>query len=228
MSKSIPARRPYASQRRKAQAEETRLHVLVAARRLFIERGYAGTPINAIAREANVSPETVYAIFGSKRAVLADVVGMSVRGDEGSTPLLRQQGPQAVRRSKTQREQVRLFAADMRRIMQRVGPLFQVMHTAASTEPEIATLLGQMLAQRLEGMRAFVRMVTANGPLRPAIDARAAAETVWALSSAEVHWLLTADREWSGEQYEKWLGDILEAALLPPADRARRKSKQGR
>ena len=219
MSKSIPAKRPYASERRKAQAAETRLQVLKAARRLFIERGYTGTPINTIALEAKVSPETVYAIFGSKRALLADVVGMSVLGDAGPTPLLEQKGPQAVRRSKTQREQVRLLAADMRRIMPRVGPLFQIMHTAAATEPEIATLLGQVLEQRLEGMRAFVRMVAANGPLRQAIHVGAAAETVWALSSAEVHWLLTVDRGWSGDRYEKWLSDILEAALLPPHDR---------
>jgi AcrR family transcriptional regulator len=225
VAKSIPARRPYASEQRKAQAAETRLHILEAARRLFIERGYTGSPINTIALEAKVSPETVYAIFGSKRALLADVVGMSVLGDASPTPLLEQKGPQAVRRLKSQREQVRLFAADMRRIMPRVGPLFQIMHAAAATEPEIATLLGQVLEQRLEGMRGFVQMVAANGPLRQAIDVHAAAETVWALSSAEVHGLLTADRGWSGDRYEKWLSDILEAALLPPHGRVRSKPR---
>ncbi|HVP18566.1 MAG TPA: TetR family transcriptional regulator [Spirochaetia bacterium] len=226
MSKSIPAKRRYASERRKAQAAETRLHILEAARRLFTEHGYTGTTITAIALEAKVSPETVYAVFGSKRALLAELVGMSVLGNAGSTPLLEQKGPQAVRRSKSQREQVRLFAADMRRIMPRVGPLFQIMHTAAATEPEIATLLGQVLEQRLEGMRAFVRMVSANGPLRLGLDAQSAAETVWALSSAEMHWLLTVDRGWSGDRYESWLSDILEAALLPPHDHARPKSGQ--
>ena len=216
MSKNIPARRPYASERRKAQAAETRLHVLEAARRLFTEHGYTGTTITAIALEAKVSPETVYAIFGSKRAVLAELVGMSVLGDARSTPLLEQRGPQEVRRSKSQHEQIRLFAAGMRQIMPRVGPIFQVMHTAASTEPEIATLLGQVLEQRLEGMRAFVRMVTSNGPLRRGVEAQSAAESVWAVSSAEMHWLLTVDRGWSGDRYEKWLTDSLEVILLAP------------
>jgi AcrR family transcriptional regulator len=226
MSKSIPARRPYASVRRKAQAAETRLHIMESARRLFTERGYAGTAINTIALEAKVSPETVYSIFGSKRALLADVVGMSVLGDASPTPLLEQKGPQAVRRSKSQREQVRLFAADMRQIMQRVGPLFQIMHTAAATEPEIANLLGQLLEQRLEGMRAFIRMISANGPLRQATNVDAAAEAVWVLSSAEVHWLLTVDRGWSGDRYEKWLANILEGVLLPPHGRVRPKPQQ--
>jgi AcrR family transcriptional regulator len=226
MSKSIPTKRSYASERRKTQALETRSQVMEAARRLFTVRGYTGATIGTIAREAKVSPETVYAIFGSKRALLADLVGMSVLGEAKAGPLLEQEGPRAVRRSKSQREQVRLFAADMRQIMTRVGPLFQTMHTAAATEPEIATLLGQLLEQRLEGMRAFVRMVSANGPLRQAIDVDAVAETVWALSSAEVHWLLTVDRGWSGERYEKWLADILEAALLPPQGHGRPKQRQ--
>jgi AcrR family transcriptional regulator len=200
LSKSIPAKRTYSSERRRAQAAETRQQVMEAARRLFMERGYTGATIAAIALEAKVSPETVYVIFGSKRALLADLVGMSVLGDAKPVPLLEQEGPRATRRSKSQHDQVLLFAADMRQIMSRVGPLFQIMHTAAATEPEIAVLLGQLLEQRLQGMRAFVRMVSANGPLPQAIDVNAGAETVWALSSAEVHWLLTVDRGWSGQR----------------------------
>jgi AcrR family transcriptional regulator len=226
MSKSIPAKRPYSSDRRKAQAAETRLHVLEAARRLFSKHGYTGATINTIALEAKVSPETVYAIFGSKRALLAELVGMSVLGDAVSTPLLEQEGPQEVRRSKNQREQIRLFAAGMRQIMPRVGPVFRIMHTAASTEPEIAMLLGQVLEQRLEGMRAFVRMVFANGPLRQGVDAQSAAEAVWALSSPEVHWLLTVDRGWSGDRYERWLADTLDVILLSPPVSGRRSSRQ--
>jgi AcrR family transcriptional regulator len=212
-------RRSYASERRKAQAAETRAHVLEAARRVFLERGYAGATISRIAVEARVSPETVYAVFGSKRAVLAQLVGISVLGDAKPGPLLGREGPQAVLHSKSQREQVSLFAADMAQIMPRVGPLFRIMHTAAASEPEIATLLRQLLEQRLAGMRAFVKMVRANGPLRHAgVDA--AAQTVWALSSAEVHWLLTVHGGWSAERYQKWLAGLLQVALLPSQDRA--------
>jgi AcrR family transcriptional regulator len=40
--------------------------VLDAARRLFLERGYVATTIDAIAERAAVSPETVYSAFGNK------------------------------------------------------------------------------------------------------------------------------------------------------------------
>jgi hypothetical protein len=38
---------------------------------------------------------------------------------------------------------------------------------------------------------------------------------VWALTSAEVHRLLTVDRGWSGDRFEDWLNDALVRLLLP-------------
>lgn len=96
--------------------------------------------MEGIAREAGVSTETVYSIFGTKRNVLYRLVEMAVLGDERSIPLMERPRPQEVRRQTDQRAQVRLFAADMRKIMGRVSPLFEIMDTAAGSEPEIAAL----------------------------------------------------------------------------------------
>src|SRR6185437_3259679 len=52
------------------QAQRTRQAILTAARGLFIARGYGATTIEAIARKAAVSVQTVYAAFGSKRRML--------------------------------------------------------------------------------------------------------------------------------------------------------------
>jgi TetR/AcrR family transcriptional regulator of autoinduction and epiphytic fitness len=75
-------KRPYNSARRRAQAEQTRRQIVEAARRLFADRGYVGTTVEAIAGQAQVAPETVYAAFGSKRAVLSRLIALSVLGDE--------------------------------------------------------------------------------------------------------------------------------------------------
>ena len=207
-------KRPYDSSRRHARARETQREIVEAARRLFMERGYTGTTIEQIAQEAGVAVETLYATFGSKRAVLTRLVGISVVGDDEPVPLLERPGPQAVRREPDQHHQVGIFAHDMREIMGRMGPIFGIMRTAAETEPDIAELLGGILQNRLQGITQFIRWLAANGPLRGGLTVEDAAETTWTISSAEVHQLLTVDRGWSDERYEAWLRDTLTRLLL--------------
>jgi AcrR family transcriptional regulator len=52
--------------RRAEQVERNRETVLEAARRVFIDRGYAGASLEAIAEEAGFSRGVVYSQFGSK------------------------------------------------------------------------------------------------------------------------------------------------------------------
>jgi len=52
--------------RRAEQVERNREMVLEAARRVFIDRGYAGASLEAIAEEAGFSRGVVYSQFGSK------------------------------------------------------------------------------------------------------------------------------------------------------------------
>ncbi|MCC6190804.1 MAG: helix-turn-helix transcriptional regulator [Anaerolineales bacterium] len=188
---------------------------MAAARRLFTEGGYAGATIEALAAEAGVAVETVYAAFGNKKAILTRLVEVAVGGDEAPIPLLERPGPQAVLQGRDQRQQVRQFAHDIREIMTRMAPIFEVLHTSAKTEPEIAELLQRLLRERLRGMEAFVGALAANGPLRPVAGGGQAAEAVWALTSAEVFCALTGSLGWSGERYESWLADTLERLLLP-------------
>jgi len=99
--------------------------------------------------------------------------------------------------------------------MARVAPLVEVMNAAAKTEPEIAALLGSLLKKRLYRVQNFVGALRSGGPLRPQLHATEAAETMWAVSSAEVYNLLMVTRGWSIEQYQTWLADTLTTLLLP-------------
>lgn len=215
MPDQIKTKRQYNSSRRQAQARETRRLIIEVARRLFIERGYAGTTIDTIARETGVAVETVYATFGSKHAVLARLVDISVGGDDEPIPLLDRPGPLAVKNERDQHRQIELFVRDMRRIMERIGPIFPIVRTAAETEPEIKVLLRGMLEQRLINITQFVEWVSSNGPLRHGLNVADGADIVWTMTSAEVYRLLTVDRDWPGDRYEEWLGETLITLLLP-------------
>ena len=217
MSDKIRTKRRYNVAHRRAQAEETKRAIVDAACALFIERGYAGTTMDAIAQQAGVAVETVYAAFRTKRAVLARLMEVAAVGDHAPVALLDREGPRLVREMQDQRPQILQFSTGIREIMERVGPVFEVMRGAAPTEPEIARLLREYLEKRHTGMAHFVHALLQNGPLRPGLAPDEAADTVWTVTSPEVYRLLTRDRGWSTERYEIWLAETL-AMLLLPAD----------
>ncbi|MDC0720376.1 TetR family transcriptional regulator [Nannocystis bainbridge] len=64
-----PARRP---RRRREGAEDRRAAILDAAARLFLERGFEGADVQAIARAAGVGKATVYQHFASKRELFVE------------------------------------------------------------------------------------------------------------------------------------------------------------
>jgi len=111
--------------------------------------------------------------------------------------------------------QIQHFASDMTEIMGRVAPLFEVMRSAAKTEPDIAIMLQKLLSERVGGMKVFIHALISNGPVRDGLSLEDAAETVWALSSGEVYTLLVKDRGWPTEKYRQWLADSLSTLLLP-------------
>lgn len=204
-------RRPYHSERRREQAEETRAKVLDAAGALFEERGYEGASIAAIATAAGVSQETIYARFGNKRALLGELVARAVRGAD-PRPVPEQAGPRSLAAASDQREQLRLLTADIADRLERAAPLV-ALAGAARADPELAELLQRLHGERLRNLRVVVDSLLSNGPLR--LPQKEALETVWALTSPELHQLLVHVRGWSRSRYRAWLADSLAVLLLP-------------
>jgi AcrR family transcriptional regulator len=211
MARDEPARRRYHSDLRRDQAERTRALVRDAAATLFEEHGYEGTSIAAIAEAAHVSPETVYGRFGTKRALLGELVRRAVRGDD-SAPVPEQRGPRAVAAATDQHEQLRLFAADIVLRLERAAPLVAIVAGASRSHPELAELLAALHADRLANLRILVDALVINGPLR--LEKEEAVETVWALTSPELHQLLVRVRGWTRQRYRDWLAASLAALLL--------------
>jgi AcrR family transcriptional regulator len=204
-------RREYNSERRREQAEQTRQRVLAAAATLFEQRGYEGASIAAIAAEAGVSQETIYARFGNKRTILGELVSRAVRGGDPA-PVPEQPGPRALAAATDQREQLRLFAADIVMRLERAAPLVAIVSGASRSAPELTELLERLHGERLRNLRVLVDALAGNGPLRLGSDD--ALETVWALTSPELHQLLTRVRDWNRDSYRGWLADTLERLLL--------------
>ena len=213
MPEAVKPRRAYASVRRREQALATRRTVLEAAEALFIGRGYVATTIEAIATRAQVSPETVYATFGTKRALLAELVGRSISGDDAA-PVREQAWVQAMREEPVVRRRLRILASNGRTILERRAALDDVVRGAASADPEIMALWERGKAERLAGQRELLRFIVEEAELRAGLDLEAAGDIVYAIGSPETYRLLVVDRGWSGADFERWYAETLERLLL--------------
>jgi AcrR family transcriptional regulator len=204
--------RRYRSEHRREQAEQTRERVLDAARALFQELGWEGTSIAAIAKRAGVSQETIYSRFQNKRSLLGELVRLAVRGAD-PRPIPEQEGPRALMSATDQGRQIELFAEDIVLRLERAAPLVVVVTEAARSEPELAALHTGLHSDRTRNLRVFVDALARNGAIRLPLDE--AVETVWALTSPELHQLLMRTRGWNRGRYRAWLIDSFWRLLLP-------------
>ena len=204
--------------RRRERARATRLRVLDAARALFVERGYVATTIDAIAERADVSPETVYSRFGNKRAILSDLVDLSIAGDDVAAPILARDWVQEMRDQPGPHLRLRILAGHGRSILERRAAVDEVVGGAAAADPDIAALRQLGKVQRHAGQRELLRIVVGAGSLREGLDLEAAADILYAIGSPETYQLLVTDRGWSPSRFEAWYGETLDRLLLSPED----------
>jgi AcrR family transcriptional regulator len=203
--------------RRARRAEQTRVRIVEAAAKLFVERGYAATTIEAVAGEADVAVETVYARFKNKRNLLAAYLDESIVGDAEPVPLLDRPEAKAVADATDQREQVRLAAALARGVLERNAPVHAVIRTAIAVSPELDALADEDEARRKATQRALIESLSSRGPLRDALSVDDAIETVSALANPENYAYLTRRRGWTAARFERWLEESLALLLLPPS-----------
>jgi AcrR family transcriptional regulator len=208
-------RRSYDASRRRDAARLRRRRILDAAAALFLAEGYARTTVAAIAQRAEVSEDLIFTLFSTKLGVLKEVMDVAIGGDDEDIPVLEREGPQAVRMTKDQREQLRLFTAGITSQLERLRPLNDLMRSAAAVEPEIAALRDDLhLRQRRFAMRTTASWIAANGSLRDDMSVETAGSIIWTLASPEVHRMLTVECEWTRQQYQDWLRQTLTATLL--------------
>ena len=217
MSEDVKPRRKYDSPRRRAQAAQTREDILSAARDAFLDRGYAGTTLAAIADAAGVVVETIYRGFGGKAGLFKAVVEAAVAGGvaRAQVPVEQRPAVRAVIEETDPRRQLEGYAATQPGIHARTGPLMRVLAGAAATDTDLAEVLREMEDLRHAGLGRFAQLLADRGVLRPGLRSEHARDVLWTLCSHPVYDQLVTRCGWSPEQYQTWLTDTLTHALLP-------------
>lgn len=209
-----PSRRRYNSPLRADQAEQTRRRVLDAAFRLFVDRGYAGTTIAAVAQKAGVSPETIYLTLGGKRGLLEGAIEMAIAGEEDA-PTRDNAWWAAASQLPTARERLEKMVEYSCRILARTRPIHVVIRGAADKEAFAAALSLRLLHDRVTNQTERIRAHLGDD-LRRGLSVAEAGQRYCALTSPELYHTLTVEFGWTAEQHEKWLTDLLETELLGP------------
>lgn len=181
--------------------------IAVAARKLFVQRGYAGTTIEAIAQEAGYATPTVYFHFGSKAAIVGYLIDQMEAGD--IVPVYQKAMQQA--------NPLRMLEGTARiaRIScERWWDVFQVVRSAGRADAALSEASKKLDSGRLYGLRAFAEALERSGHLRAGLDATRATDIMWALASEDTYQRLVVERGWTQDEFEGWLGNSLKRELL--------------
>jgi AcrR family transcriptional regulator len=197
--KKAAEKRVYESPARQQQAVETRARIAAAARRILEETGYAGMTIPAVAKAAGVAVPTVYAIFGSKKGIVSELLDTARFGEEYQKLLA------GARQEKDPMKLLDFPPRFSRRIYEAEIPVENLLQGAGMVAPELAAVEDERNCQRYDSQVMVVDALERARLLRAGLSRDAARAILWSLTSREMFRMLVRERGWTGDEYEVWL-----------------------
>src|SRR6266446_1544724 len=201
-------KRLYKSLVRRRQAGDTRRRIVETTRQLLQSEGYAGMTIEAIARRAEVSAQSVYGIFKSKTGILTELLDQATFGADYEDAVRQAMG------ASDPETRLRLAARIARQIHEPLRATFDLLRGAGVVAPELAKLERQRERLRYERQERMILSLRDAGRLRPGLDHRTSRDIFWMLTGRDVYRMLVRERGWSPQKYQDWLADALVQSLL--------------
>ena len=151
---------------------------------------------------------TVYAVFGSKAAILSKLLA-DAGGDADIRAL-------ANRTLSEPDPRARLAGAAkvVRAIMQRERALLGVLREAGAGRPELEAARRQVHEQQRSALERAVRPIADGAGLRAGLSLTDAVATFAAIASPESYSSFVEELGWSGARWERWLADASIRLLL--------------
>ena len=208
-----PVKRRYDATGRRQAAARTRTAILDAARDLFTERGYAATPMTAIADRAGVALDTVYASVGRKPELARLLIETAISGTDQAIPAEQRDYVRAIQAAPDAATKIAIYAAAITAIAPRMALVLGIIQQAAPDRAGTGPAVGT------RSPSAGPRTCAASSPTWPRshplrLDPDQAADIVWATNAAEIYQLLVGQRGWTPQRYEHFLADTWHRLLL--------------
>ncbi len=170
--------------------------------------------MQAVADEAGVALDTVYAAVGTKPLLARLLVETAISNRDHAVPAQQRDYVARVRAAATARDKLAIYAAAVTDIHGRLAPLVAALQAAAPANPELGEMWREISERRARNMRELARELLATGELRAELSVDQVADIIWATAAAEMYLLLVTGRGWSAEQFRTWLTDAWHRLLL--------------
>ncbi len=197
--------------------ERSRQRLVVGAAEVFAERGYTGTTVSEIASRAGVSLRTLYTAWGSKRRLLRASVEYTMTGsatgvtDGTWVPQLRRLlDAEAL---SDPRARLRRVAMIFRQIAERMGHIWRLVQDGAAVDPGVAQDRDELEALRRRSLAGMLEGIDERA-LLPGLTMDGAVDTMLVIAGPSSYETLVHSRGYSLDEFERWVGDTLIAALL--------------
>lgn len=201
--------------KRRDKAELTRQRLLKAAHQEFLDNGFHGATMAAIARRAGVAGQTVYFVFHTKAELLSAVIDAAVLGDDPPTVPQDTDWWAAMNNADTAEEVLRQFVRGAGPLLARAAQISEVLRAAALADPEARAIFDRHDQLQVTGYRHVVDLASSKGPLRPGLTPETATDLLLTLCGDSTYVQLTTERGWTHEQATAWLADATPNLLLP-------------
>jgi AcrR family transcriptional regulator len=201
-----------------ARTRLAREAVLDAAAALFLERGYAATTMDAVSESSRVPPATVYRLFSSKLGLLRTLLDQALALEGAPMESGGHSHAEVVLGEADPRRTLARFAAAARSVLSGGAAMYQILASAAPSDPQAAALLARYGQTRERSQGLVTAALARRGALRPGLTEREAADVVHAIVSPEVYRLLVISRGWTPGHFERWLVTTLTSQLLPEGE----------
>ncbi|MGW0366374.1 TetR/AcrR family transcriptional regulator [Streptomyces sp. NPDC002990] len=198
------------------KARETRRRIIEAAGALFVEQGYGATKLQEIADRAGVAVQTIYFVFRNKPSLLKELVDVAIAGDDDPVPTMDRPWFTEVTAASTAESALAALVTGTRRTLERVAAINEMVRAATATNPEIRELWPDRTDPRYTVISTAAQSLAGKPGTRSGLPHEEAADIMYAILSPELFLVLTRDRAWPPDKWERWAYDTLRSQLLGP------------
>lgn len=208
--------RSYNSIVRQKQAEETKNRIADAAEALIKTQGYENTTIGAIAKDAGVATQTVYAVFNSKQGILMHLLRRSMKNVEKMDTDFRH----LVQAGDLSKLAQQVAAATVKHGHEQISTLnslggFEILY------PELHNLMSEASEARRKSVEnGITQGLNIRGINLTPQKKKTLVDIMWAFTDNHLYYTLVIEAGWSQSSYERLFQKILEVLFREIAPEA--------